>query len=142
MIKSAEEFVELSRNNDERAKHEDAPESVWLEVIRNHSDLREWVAHNKSVPLSVLKILADDPDPQVRFVVAMKRKCDPEILEHLARDEDGHVRLRVVYNAKTPTSILARMSGDSSPLVAEAIVGRLSGASEGRIDHDDQAPEE
>jgi hypothetical protein len=76
MIRSAEEFRRLreSDNPDEywRAAHEEAPLDVWLEVIRRWPDMRFWVAHNKTVPLSVLEVLVNDPDEKVRDMVLRK----------------------------------------------------------------------
>jgi hypothetical protein len=124
MIHSAEEFVNLRSQNDERATHDEAPEAVWLEIIRLYPELREWVVHNRTVPLSILRILAADPDPRVRIAVAMKRKCSPDILELLARDTDETVRARVAWNRQTPAHILQSMKQDPSPLVADALMAR------------------
>lgn len=124
MILSADEFIRLRDGNDERATHDSAPESVWLEVVRLYPDYKEWVAHNKTVPLSILRILAAEADPRVRLRVAMKRKCDPEILERLAQDEDETVRVRVAYNRKTPGHVIERLRRDPSPLVTEAVANR------------------
>jgi hypothetical protein len=124
MITSAKEFVELRDRDNERATFDSAPESVWLEVVERYPAHKEWVAHNKTVPLTILRILARDPDPRVRFAVAMKRKCDAGILERLARDEDETVRVRVARNQKTPAHILERLRNDTSRLVAEALASR------------------
>ncbi|WP_268633261.1 hypothetical protein [Paenibacillus alvei] len=35
-----------------KAAWDDAPFEVWLEVINKYPDMREWVAHNKSIQLS------------------------------------------------------------------------------------------
>lgn len=126
MIRSARDFVELRARNDVRATHDSAPESVWLEVIRDHPDLKEWVVHNKTVPVSLLRTLARDPDPRVRCSVAAKRKCPPDLLEELARDPDETVRVRVAWNGKTPSHVLRWLRDDSSTLVSEAIACRKS----------------
>jgi hypothetical protein len=127
VIKTAQEFVELRTRNDERATRDSAHKDVWFAVMRDYPEFKEWIAHNKTVPLSVLRMLAVDPDPRVRFMVAMKRTCPPEILKQLARDEDETVRARVVYNEKTPTAVLDLMKQDASPLVAEALASRFAG---------------
>lgn len=127
MIASAQEFVELRTRNDERATHDEAPESVWLEVIQRYPDFKEWVAHNKSVPASVLDRLARDPDPRVRISVAMRRKCSSETLAQLAADPDETVRAMVARNKKAPPHVLETLRRDPSPLVAEAVGSRSNG---------------
>lgn len=126
MISSAKEFVELREQNDVRAVHDQAPEAVWREVLRVFPMFKEWVVRNKTVPLSILSDLANDPDPRVRFEVAAKRKCPASILERLAHDADESVRLRVAYNAKTPKPLLEQLRHDSSGLVAKAVEERLN----------------
>ena len=77
MINSAEEFVRLrsSEKMDEylKAAWDEAPFEVWLEVIKKYPEMREWVAHNKSIPVEILEILAADADKRVRFMVALKK---------------------------------------------------------------------
>jgi hypothetical protein len=125
MIATADEFVRLRGKNDERATRDAAPEAVWMDIIRKYPDMRVWVAHNKTVPASVLEVLASDSDPDVRLVVAMKRKCEPAILELLARDTDERVRERVVFNAKTPVPVLEILAKDPSERIADAATVRL-----------------
>jgi hypothetical protein len=125
VIQSAEEFVELRTRNDPEATHGEALKGVWLAVIRRYPEFKEWVAHNKTVPVSVLKLLSQDPDAEVRYAVAMKRKCPLEVLESLAKDEVGSVRARVAWNASTPDSILESLLDDPVEEVAEAALARL-----------------
>ncbi len=77
MIGSAEEFVRLRTSDDpaeyNRAARDQATESTWRDVIERFPDMRFWVAHNKTVPLSVLEILRQDPDDRVRDMVTSKR---------------------------------------------------------------------
>ncbi len=130
MITSAEEFIELRNSDDseeyKRAAYESAAEDVWLDVIRHYPDMRFWVAHNKTVPTSILAILADDPDTNVRSMVASKRKASPAILGKLARDPDTGVRHSVACNAKAPEWILEALSDDTQQFVAETARERLT----------------
>lgn len=100
MISSATEFVELRDANEPRATHDELPEDVCLEVIEKHPEYKTWVIHNKTVPISILRLLSADPDPTVRCRVAMKRKCPQDILELLAMDEDYTVRNQANRNPK------------------------------------------
>lgn len=125
MIQSANEFVQLSEENSPRAVGEAAVcDEVWFEVIRSYPTFKEWVVQNKTIPTSVLRILAADQDAKVRFAVAMKNRCDEEILERLSRDPDEAVRARVAWNRKTPRLVLNRLSADPSELVRLAIRDR------------------
>ncbi len=84
LITSAEEFLALRTSEDptdqDRATRDNADVSVWLEVVTTYPSMRQWVAHNKTVPSEVLQTLASDPDPAVRWEVAGKRKLDPDSL--------------------------------------------------------------
>lgn len=130
MITSADEFIYLrySPNPDEyyRASWEDAPEYVWLELIEINSAIREQVAHNKSIPDSIIRILAADSEPRVRHRIAMKRKTPPDVLEVLARDSDESVRHAVALNQKTPVHILGTLLNDEWINVVESAKNRLA----------------
>lgn len=69
-IYSAEEFVALRSSQDpaeyNRAAHEQADLDAWQTVIRDYPDMRFRVAQNKTVPVSILTVLAMDQDPRVR----------------------------------------------------------------------------
>lgn len=128
-IASAEEFVRLrssdSADEQRRATHDPAAEEVWLDVIDRFPDYRTWVAHNKTVPLAILKTLSRDRAPEVRFAVAMKRKLDADLFETLSRDTDDGVRARIALNRKTPEHIVTRLLSDVSELVREAAASGL-----------------
>jgi hypothetical protein len=124
MITSSEEFVRLRNSilqeEYSRASTDEAPLVVWYEVISLYPEMREWVAHNKTVPLEVLDKLARDPSASVRATVADKRKLSDELFELLSSDSSELVRIRLARNKKTPTYILERLVGDSSLLVSSA----------------------
>ena len=129
MITSAKEFIRLRTSEDkedyDRAAMEEAPSNVWWELVRDHPEMRSWVAHNKTVPLEVLETLAGDADPAVRGVVARKRKASPEILARLAEDPDSGVRFAVACNRSTPPRILRLLLADDWEAVAKAARERL-----------------
>lgn len=129
MITSAEEFVGL-RNSDIpgeylRAAEDEAPVEVWFDVISRFPEMREWVAHNKTVPIEILDVLARDEVVSVRAAVADKRKLSVELFELLAQDRDELVRQRVAYNKKAPIKVLEYLSADSSPMVHAVAAKRL-----------------
>ena len=129
MIESAQEFLRLTTSEvrDEylRAVHEEAPLSVWQEVISTMPHMKEWVVLNKNVPIQILEILAYDTDIRVRFAVAMKRKLPDSLQLVLARDSDEAVRDRIVYNAKVKKSVLEILAIDVEPGIRERALDRL-----------------
>ncbi|WP_449602149.1 hypothetical protein [Paenibacillus sp. Marseille-Q9583] len=116
MINSAEEFVRLrlSDNMEEYLKAEwnEAPFEVWLQVIETYPEMREWVAHNKSIPIEIMEILADDADERVRFNVATKNRLPENLQMKLAKDLDSSVRKRIVYNKKATFRVLTILLND------------------------------
>jgi hypothetical protein len=129
MIHSAEEFVRLRRSElpeeYNRAGSEEAPVEVWLAVLEQFPDLREWVALNKAVPISILERLARDSDPKVRATVASKRKLTEELQVLLAQDPDASVRERLACNAKCSTEIRRQLANDLELFVRSAAIERL-----------------
>jgi hypothetical protein len=129
MIKSSVEFGRLrtSENPDEyhRATSEEAVPEVWLDVIRQYPEMRIWVAHNKTVPIEILEILAKDGDPWVRSMVASKRKLPPRLQLTLGRDEDSGVRNSIACNAKAAKQVLELLAGDNVGRISERAAGRL-----------------
>lgn len=116
MINSAEEFVRLrlSDNIEEylKAAWDEAPIDVWLEVIGTYPEMREWVAHNKSIPVEIMEILADDADERVRFNVATKNQLPENLQLKLANDLDSSVRLRIVCDKKVTLQVLSILLND------------------------------
>lgn len=122
MINSASEFVRLRQSEAPeeyaRAAGDEASLSVWYEVIRAYPEMRQWVAHNKTVPLLVLEKLASDSDPKVRYAVAMKRKLSPQLFAQLANDPDESVRAAIARNPKAPSELVSQLVRDNSSLVS------------------------
>lgn len=129
MIRSAEEFARLRTSEDlreqARAGTDEASIDVWLNVVERFPNLREWVAHNKTVPLQILDLLARDSSSAVRFAVAGKRKLSPELQMVLAKDSDSSVRHGLACNAKCETSVLKTLAEDREPFVRAAAAERL-----------------
>jgi hypothetical protein len=109
MIETAEEFVRLRLSSNpleqSRATHESANDDVWCDVITKYPDFKIWLVRNKMVPLTILRILATDPDPKVRREVAGKRKLDASLFAALATDPDESVRFAIMNNGKCPAHI-------------------------------------
>jgi hypothetical protein len=128
-ISSAEEFVRLRSSEIPEeyklASSGSTSDEVWLEVIQKFPDYTRWVAHNKSISLEIIRILATHPDDDVRWFIAAKRKSPPDVLWMLAKDQVDSVRKRVAYNAKTPKEILEFLLNDSWEDIRERARQRL-----------------
>ncbi|MEN5028432.1 MULTISPECIES: hypothetical protein [Pseudomonas] len=121
MITSAEEFVVLRSSEIkaeyDRAAMEEAPSSVWREVIKKYPEYLRWVVHNKTVPLEILEELCV-VDADSRPFIARKRKLSSALFESLSQDVNSSVRLGIASNKKTPGSILERLIHDDNEAVA------------------------
>jgi hypothetical protein len=128
-ISSAEEFVRLRSSDIPEEYHlaswGEASDEVWLEVIQKYPDYVRWVAHNKSISLEIIRILAAHPDDGVRSFIAAKRKTPTDVLWMLAQDKVDSVRARVAYNAKTPKEILEFLLNDPWEEIRTSVQRRL-----------------
>jgi hypothetical protein len=102
MIQSAKEFIALRSSQDlveqKRATHDEAPLSVWQEIIAKYPEYKIWVVRNKTVPLEILELLSKDNDAQVRSEIASKRKINDSIISVLSKDEHENVRYALMLN--------------------------------------------
>jgi hypothetical protein len=130
MIGSAAEFIRLRTSTVkaeyDRAADEPAPLDVWWELVRDHPEMKPWVAHNKTVPLEILVALAADESADVRGAVARKRKLSPELFERLAKDSEPSVRHAIANNANTPREALELLVDDPWEEVATTAKGRIT----------------
>ncbi|MBS0261515.1 MAG: hypothetical protein JSS02_06115, partial [Planctomycetes bacterium] len=135
MITSAEEFIRLRLSDDlaeySRSASEPAAENVWRTIIADHPEMWIWVAHNKTIPDSVIRQLFQLNDGAVNSTLARKRKTPPDVLAGLAKSDDPAIRLGVAKNAKTPGQILAALANDDWSEVRIAVAQRLLGAPRG-----------
>jgi hypothetical protein len=127
VIESVEDFVRLRTSPDpadyRRAAGEPASMQVWLDVIARYPDMKTWVAHNKTIPMEILRLLADDEDPSIRRDVLRKNrvlsrnKIDRAMVEKFARDPDEEVRADVAGNRDAPRDIVEQLANDPSSWV-------------------------
>lgn len=129
MITSAEEFIRLrtSSKSEEynRAAQEDAPLEVWFELVKNHPEMKEWVIHNKTIPVEILEYMVEDPDPQVRADIAQKRKLSTHIFDTLAQDPDERVKYALAYNTKNTLEDVLKISSQGSEWFQEQLHRRI-----------------
>jgi hypothetical protein len=129
-IYSAEEFVRLRssqiREEYTSAAWAEASDEVWLDTINGYPDYARWVAHNKSISVNIIRMLAEHSDADIRDFIAAKRKTPPEILWILAKDDAESVRHSVVFNAKTPKEILEHLTNDLVEGIRQSAQKKLS----------------
>jgi len=123
VITSAEEFVRLRESDCSeeqwRAGTDEAPETVWWDVLARFPHKRVWVVRNKTVPHLILEHLASDADAGVRSEVARKRKLLPKLQMRLMRDVDEGVRRALASNRKCVREVLLELAMDPLPPVRE-----------------------
>src|SRR5690606_13372932 len=129
MITSPEEFkkLRLSENIEEqrRSALEPAELQTWFGVIEKYPDLKEWVAHNKTIPLEILENLATDEDEKVKCVVARKRKINQKIFDLLNSDKNEAVRHALICNTKLPIERKKQIKVDDSDWLKEELNERI-----------------
>ena len=129
MIKSVDEFLRLRtseiKEDYDRAVNDEAEISTWIEVIEKHPDYKQWVVHNKTVPIKILEMLTFDEDPAVRGAVAKKRKINDKIFMALSKDRDETVRYALICNTKLTSDQLQQIETGDSDWLNEQLEERL-----------------
>jgi hypothetical protein len=118
MITSADEFRALVESDDveerRRAAWEPASEAVWLEVLARFPDLHFFVAHNRSIPDTVIARLVEDGEERVRIRLAEKHSLPLRFLEQLARDPSELVVSSVITHKKAPEELVRSIAEETS----------------------------
>jgi hypothetical protein len=129
MIKSVDEFLRLRtseiKEDYDRAANDEADISTWIEVIEKHPDYKQWVVHNKTVPIKILEMLTVDDDPAVRGAVAKKRKINDKIFMALSKDRDENVRYALMCNTKLTSEQLKQITIGDSEWLSKQLKERL-----------------
>ncbi len=76
--------------------------------------IRRSVARNVAAPEDVLRILARDVDPKVRYRVGENPRTPVDVLEQLAADTLAYVRSGVSANPATPPALLEHLAFNKS----------------------------
>jgi hypothetical protein len=91
-----------------------ATDEAFMDVVRRNI---LWCCERDILPPSVLKTLAGDENPDVRYRVAESSLAPSEVLEALAQDKEWGVRFGVAKNQSTPAATLRMLLEDSDPSV-------------------------
>ncbi len=89
---------------------------------------RALVAQNKTSPDEVLRVLAADDDPDVRFWVAMRRAAgkSDSIARLLVSDANPRIRAAIARNPKLSVELLRELTHDDDEWVRTEALGRLT----------------
>ena len=76
------------------------------------ASLKQQVAKVPGISNEIAQLLADDPEWQVRHMLAQNKGAPADVIEKLSRDENVEVRQRIAKNEATPPEILTRLTKD------------------------------
>jgi hypothetical protein len=130
VIETVAEFIRLVESDSaadrRRSAWEEAAGGVWLALIEKHPEMRFWVAHNRTLPVDAMRILAADEDWRVRARIAMKASCPGDVLDLLSSDPHDAVASTVAGHPGTPTEALQRLSRHPWVQVREKALQQLA----------------
>jgi hypothetical protein len=98
---------------------------VWHKLIRDYPEIHFWAAQNKTMPIEILTVLAEDEDYRVRLMVASKNSLTKELLIKLAKDKIFFVRQRVAFHKKITRDILEILSIDNEEEIRLIAINRI-----------------
>jgi hypothetical protein len=129
MLLSVEEFIRLRTSDvkaeQHRASHDNADDTIWLDIIQNFPEYKFWVIHNKTISLNILELLARDTDAEVRAAVARKRKINDNIFTLLSLDESAEVRHALLCNTKLSKRMKGQIFTGDSEWLTQALHDQL-----------------
>ena len=76
------------------------------------ASLKQQVAKVPGISNEIAQLLADDPEWQVRHMLAQNKGAPADVIEKLSRDENVEVRQRIAKNEATPPETLTRLTKD------------------------------
>lgn len=123
MISNINEYLYLAasdnKSDNNRIINEELSSELISEMIKNYPQRKLWLIHNKFIPVKILQELATDDNDDVRFTIAMKKKCNRVTYEKLLRDKNYSVRLAVIRNKQLPIDLLEKISNDMNDEIHE-----------------------
>lgn len=123
MISNINEYLYLAasdiKSDNNRIINEELSSDLISELIKNYPERKSWLIHNKFIPAKILEELATDDNDDVRFTIALKKKCNRVTFEKLLKDKNYSVRLAVIRNKKLPIDLLEKISNDMNDEIHE-----------------------
>lgn len=123
MISNIKEYLYLAasdiKSDNNRIINEELSSDLISELIKNYPERKSWLIHNNFIPAIILEELATDDNDDVRFTIALKKKCNRVTFEKLLSDINYSVRLAVIRNKKLPIDLLENISNDMNDEIYE-----------------------
>lgn len=123
MISNINEYLYLAesdnKSDNKRIINEELSSELISEMIKNYPQRKSWLIHNKFIPVKILQERATDDNDDVRFTIAMKKKCNRVTDENLLKDKNYSVRLAVIRNKQLPIDLLEKISNDMNDKIHE-----------------------
>lgn len=123
MIRNINEYLYLAdsdnKSDNKRIINEELSSDLISELIKNYPERKSWLIHIKFIPAKILEELATDDNDDVRFTIALKKKCNRVTFEKLLSDINYSVRLAVIRNKKLPIDLLENISNDMNDEIYE-----------------------
>lgn len=123
MISNINEYLYLAasdiKSDNNRIINEELSSDLISELIKNYPERKSWLIHNKFIPATILEEIATDDNDDVRFTIAIKKKCNRVTFEKLLSDINYSVRLAVIRNKKLPIDLLEKISNDMNDEIYE-----------------------
>lgn len=125
VVNTVEEYEAVVAEYSSRIYLVQIPESLAMEIIADHPEHREDLAINKTISEPVIRKLAKDENPDVRWRIARKRATPPDVQIEFAHDPSEDVRITVCRNPKVPREALEILANDDVDWIREEAQKRL-----------------
>ncbi|WP_414512998.1 hypothetical protein [Nostoc sp. PCC 9305] len=102
-------------------RHPNLTEALWLRLAEDTEISVREVAATINAPVSVLELLAQDEQVEVRIKVATNPNTPISVLQLLAGDENSSVRTAAASNSQLPETILTQLANDEKVEVRRAV---------------------
>lgn len=94
------------------------PEEGFKLLLQDETPVRGAVTQNRNLPYSMQMYIAKSSDPYIRQQLARRKSnIPPEVLTLLADDPEEDVRYEVAINSSTPEAVLKKLTDDPSERV-------------------------
>jgi len=125
VVTTIEEYETVMQEYSSRIYEVGIPDELAMEIVEYYPKHREDLARNKTISESIIRLLAVDEDPQVRWRISHKRATPPDVQIALARDSFDSARLGICRNPKVPREALEILVQDEEDWIAERAQKRL-----------------
>jgi len=88
-------------------------------TARRNAAMRYYTATGSSPQPEIMRLLAQDPDPEVRRLVARNSRTPPAILELLAHDPDPEIRRETAWSSNALPATVELLARDPDPQTRE-----------------------